>query len=163
MYRSEHDRPAFGWRTAGRHLTRPIQCPEWGLPQKPAKVCRNQKSKRDIEGIKSFTAGLRFYDMRHHAITELSESQASDQTIMCTAGHIDPRMLAHCRHVRLQRKRQALDAISGDFSELFVTKPVTSGIAPAVANSQVIEKVGGRQGIRTPGLIVANDALSQLS
>jgi len=27
----------------------------------------------------------------------------------------------------------------------------------------VVENFGGRQGIRTPGLIVANDALSQLS
>jgi len=27
----------------------------------------------------------------------------------------------------------------------------------------MIENFGGRQGIRTPGLIVANDALSQLS
>jgi len=26
-----------------------------------------------------------------------------------------------------------------------------------------VENFGGRQGIRTPGLIVANDALSQLS
>jgi hypothetical protein len=29
--------------------------------------------------------------------------------------------------------------------------------------TQVTEKIGGREGIRTPGLLVANEALSQLS
>ena len=49
---------------------------------------------------------------RHHAITELAESQASDQTIMAIAGHVSPRMLAHYSHVRLEAKRNALDALS---------------------------------------------------
>ena len=35
--------------------------------------------------------GLRFHDLRHHAITELAESQASERTIMAIAGHISPR------------------------------------------------------------------------
>jgi hypothetical protein len=35
--------------------------------------------------------GLRFHDLRHQAITELAESQASDQTIMSVAGHVSPR------------------------------------------------------------------------
>src|SRR5258707_4514241 len=30
-------------------------------------------------------------------------------------------------------------------------------------SGEVVENVGGREGIRTPGLIVANEALSQLS
>ena len=39
----------------------------------------------------------------------------------------------------------------------------TNPPAKLLPESQVVENFGGRQGIRTPGLIVANDALSQLS
>jgi integrase len=62
--------------------------------------------------MKSPTAGLRFHDLRHHAVTELAESQASDQTIMAIAGHVSPRILAHYSHVRMDAKRKALDALA---------------------------------------------------
>lgn len=62
--------------------------------------------------MKSPTAGLRFHDLRHQAITEHAESQAIDQTIMAIAGHVSPRMLAHYSHVRLDEKRKAQDALS---------------------------------------------------
>ena len=78
--------------------------------QAPGKICR--KCKADIHELNSPGAGLRFHDLRHHAITELAESQASDQTIMAIAGHVSPKMLALYSHVRLGAKRQALDALS---------------------------------------------------
>jgi len=65
-----------------------------------------------MKGIKSPLSGLRFHDLRHHAITELAESQASDSTIMAIAGHVSPEMLQHYSHVRIQAKRTALDGIS---------------------------------------------------
>jgi integrase len=65
-----------------------------------------------MHGIKSPLAGLRFHDPRHSAITKLSESQASDQTIMAIAGHLSREMLEHYNHVRLAAKRAALEAIS---------------------------------------------------
>jgi hypothetical protein len=43
---------------------------------------------------------------------ELAESLASDQTIMAIAGHVSAKMLAHYSHVRLEAKRNALEAIS---------------------------------------------------
>ena len=55
--------------------------------------------------------GLRFHDLRHHAITELAEFQASDSTIMAIAGHADPKVLAHYSHVPLEAKRKALDRL----------------------------------------------------
>ena len=67
----------------------------------------------DISKIKSPTHGLQFHDLRHHAITELAESQASDPTIMMIAGHVSSRMPAHYTHVRMDAKRKALDALSG--------------------------------------------------
>src|SRR5439155_3283421 len=76
-------RPMASWRTAWRNLRNTA-----GLPN------------------------LRFHDLRHHAITELAESQASDSTVMAIAGHASPKMLQHYPHVRLQAKRTALDALS---------------------------------------------------
>jgi len=65
-----------------------------------------------MKDVKSLLAGLRFHDLRHHAITELAESQASDGTIMAIAGHVSPKMLQHYSHIRIQAKRTALDSIS---------------------------------------------------
>src|SRR5271157_2550891 len=56
--------------------------------------------------------GLRFNDLRHHAITELAESQVSDQTIMAIAGHVSQKMLARYSHVRSEARRQAVMALS---------------------------------------------------
>ena len=104
--------PQTSWRTAWRNLTRLITCPACGTDQNPGKVCSNEKCGAEIEKVKSPLAGLRFHDLRHHAVTELAESQASDSTIMAIAGHVSPKMLAHYSHVRLQAKRTALDALS---------------------------------------------------
>jgi hypothetical protein len=86
-------KPMTGWRSAWRSMTRAIHCPACDLLQQPADVCANEQCKADINKVKSPLHGLRFHDLRHHAITELSEGQASDQTIMSIAGHISPRML----------------------------------------------------------------------
>jgi integrase len=115
--RVEPARPMKSWRSAWRSLTRAAGL--WGL---------------------------RFHDMRHHAITELSESEASDQTIMSIAGHVSPRMLAHYSHVRLEAKRRARDALSRKPSELtkersrrggYGTYNVTNGERANTAEPQV--------------------------
>ena len=54
-----------------------------------------------MRGIKSTTAGLRFHDLGHHAITELAESQTSESVIMGIAGHVSREMLEHYSHIRL--------------------------------------------------------------
>jgi len=46
------------------------------------------------------------------AITELAESQVSDQTIMAIAGHVSQKMLARDSHVRSEARRQAVAALS---------------------------------------------------
>jgi integrase len=96
--RPDPTKPMSTWRTAWRRMTRTA-----GLP------------------------GLRFHDLRHHAITELAESSTSDQTIMSIAGHVSARMLAHYSHVRLEAKRAALDGLSRiDFEAGYVTIDVTN-------------------------------------
>jgi len=102
-------RPMKSWRTAWRRLTRAIQCAGCGLLQNPGEIC--SKCKVDTSEQKSPFTGFRFHDLRHQAITELAESKASDQTIMAIAGHVSKKMLQHYSHVRLDAKRNALDAL----------------------------------------------------
>ena len=152
-------RPMTGWRSAWRSLTRAIECPECGLLQGPAKECANEKCKADIHTLRSPLHSLRFHDLRHHAITELAESQASERTIMSIAGHISPRMLDHYSHVRIQAKRDALDALSrksaGKSESLtggYGTKNDTNQPDSPVPFSQPLEKNGGDDGTRTRDL-----------
>jgi integrase len=53
----------------------------------------------------------RLHDSRHTLITELAESGAGDQTIMDIAGHVSRQMLQHYSHIRMQAKREALEAV----------------------------------------------------
>jgi integrase len=52
----------------------------------------------------------RWHDNRHTLITELAESGAGDETIMQIAGHVSRQMLRHYSHIRMNAKRDALDA-----------------------------------------------------
>jgi integrase len=151
--RIDPTRPQTTWRTAWRKLTRAVQCPACGLLQNPADKCCNEECGVDISKVKSPLAGLRFHDLRHHAITELAESQASDQTVMAIAGHVSPKMLAHYSHVRLDAKRHALDAISsGGSTGSYGTNNDTNAPPAPKPGPQVIETNGRPVGARTPDL-----------
>src|SRR5215471_12540590 len=103
-------------------------------------TCLNQRCNADIRGLRSPLHGLRFHDLRHHAITELSESQASDQTIMSIAGHVSAKMLGHYSHVRLDAKRKALDDLFGGGSGVgYDKKHDTNSMNHSNATCQAIE------------------------
>jgi integrase len=73
------------------------------------------------------TAGIpgpRFHDLRHQAIAELAESQASDATIKAIAGHVSQQMLEHYSHIRLELKRQELDGLGTWRSEKGNKSPI---------------------------------------
>ena len=95
-------------------------------PLTPQKSWRSAwRSLRKAAGLKH----LRFHDLRHHAITELAESEASDQTIMSIAGHVSREMLEHYSHIRLDAKRQAVEALSqGGKTSGHVTNHVKNAI-----------------------------------
>jgi integrase len=118
-------RPMKSWRTAWRRLTRAIQCAACGLLQNPGEQC--SKCEADIRKLKSPFTGFRFHDLRHQAITELAESKASDQTIMSIAGHVSQKMLQHYSHLRMDAKRNALDALT--------MKPASKGNSMDTNNS----------------------------
>ena len=90
---------------------------------------------------------------------------------MSIAGHVSGAMLRHYSHVRLGAKRRALDALSSsvptdgssaEFERCCVTNPVTIEGTEERSASQTNEKFGGREGIRTPGLLVANEEKSNI-
>jgi integrase len=108
--RIDPTRSIKSWRTAWRKLTRAIQCVGCGLLQNPGEICVGCEA--SIAKLKSPFQGFRFHDLRHQAITELAESKASDSTIMSIAGHVSRKMLALYSHVRLDAKRNALDALT---------------------------------------------------
>jgi integrase len=64
---------------------------------------RNVRDRAGVEG--------RWHDARHTLITELAESGAGDQTIMDIAGHVSKQMLSRYSHIRMEAKRNALEAI----------------------------------------------------
>ncbi len=55
--------------------------------------------------------GLRFHDLRHTVITELAEMGVADHVLESISGHPLRRMLEHYSHIRIDAKRQALDAL----------------------------------------------------
>jgi integrase len=149
-------RPQTTWRTSWRHLTRVVSCPACKRLQNPADECSNPECTAPIKGIRSPLAGLRFHDLRHHAITELAESQASDSTVMSIAGHVSPKMLQHYSHVRLQAKRTALDSLSmsrpvasdfGGKTEGYDTKSDTNVSPDAIPMPHVIDSLVELSGI----------------
>jgi hypothetical protein len=54
---------------------------------------------------------LRFHDLRHTAITEQAEMGVADHVLESITGHLSRRMLEHYSHIRIDAKRQALDAL----------------------------------------------------
>ncbi len=160
------------FRTAWRNLTKAIQCPACEKLQPPADICTNGKCKAKIQGIKSPLDGLRFHDLRHHAITELAEARVSDQTIMAIAGHVSPKMLARYSHVRTEARRQAVEALSArpKSHEIAVTHVIgydtnndtkrrgTEALAP-----EVIERMVGPCGLEPQTSSVSRKRSSQLS
>ena len=114
-------KPMSTWRTAWRRITK-----EAGLP------------------------GLRFHDLRHHAITELAESLTSDAVTKSIAGHVSQRMLDHYSHVRIEAKRKALDALSGGVWGGVTSQSTSQNSMPI---PQVIDKFGGADETRTRDLL----------
>ena len=63
--------------------------------------------------------GLRFHDLRHHAITEMLENGVPEQMVMEIAGHVSLRMLKRYSHIRMSAKRSAVDCLNTSS----ITKP----------------------------------------
>ena len=81
---------------------------------------------RDEAGL----PGLRFHDLRHTVITELAEMGVADHVMESITGHLSRKMLEHYSHIRIDAKRQALDALDAMHAEEQAARP---GVVEAVA------------------------------
>ena len=105
------------------------------------------------------------HTLRHTALSRMIEQGYDDYTVMAISGHSSTRMLARYTHPTEQRKLAALET----FAPIVVTSWAQSNDAETVQKNDAEKTasfqdfIGGRQGIRTPDLSVANAALSQLS
>ncbi|MEY2414295.1 MAG: hypothetical protein QOD84_2901 [Acidobacteriaceae bacterium] len=84
---------------------------------------------------KAGLAGFRFHDLRHCAITQLAENGTSDSTIMAIAGHVSRRMLERYSHVRMEAKRNAMEALAAStklagYDTTHDTKAAASSLRP---------------------------------
>jgi hypothetical protein len=126
----------------------------------------------DVRPRQSLLAGLRFHDLRHHAITELAESQVSDQTIMAVAGHISHRMPGRYSHVRGEARRQAVSALSArptgawfrtDRTVSYDTNNDTNASGPGTPATEVVEEMVGSWGLEPQTSTVSRWRSNQLS
>ncbi len=121
-------------------------------PKTPQKSWRSAwRSLRKAAGLRD----LRFHDLRHHAITELAESQASERTIMSVAGHVSRQMLEHYSHIRLDAKRQAVEALSqrGKTSGQVTNHVTNAGVSQSPESATERKDWSGREdlNLRPPG------------
>jgi integrase len=126
-----HGKKMLGLRQSSFDPTRPIG--SWK---------KAWRKLRDKAGL----SGLRFHDLRHHAVTELAESGASEQTILAIAGHVSRRMLERYSHIRLEAKRNALEALSLKSRESNGTKYGTKTDSPFLQSPILGTKMVGACG-----------------
>ena len=103
---------------------------------------------------------MTIHTLRHTALSRMIASGYDDHTVMAISGHSSTRMLARYTHPTEERKIGALNV------PWLSTKRAHDSTDDAATDSELAEllgKVGGRQGDRTPDLCIANAALSQLS
>lgn len=71
---------------------------------------------------KAAGVSCRLHDLRHTALTKLAEAGVPESTMLAIAGHTPRAMLERYSHVRLNAKREAVEALRG---------PADSGRVPA--------------------------------
>lgn len=78
----------------------------------PNRHCTTCKSAWKNLTLAAALPGLRPYDMRHTAVTDILQlGDVSEETAKSIAGHISQRILRTYSHIRLDAKRAALDAL----------------------------------------------------
>jgi len=97
------------------------------LPIDPERPCTTLKhsweSVRRAAGVR-----CRFHDLRHTAITRMLEAGAPEHAVRALAGHVSPKMLERYAHMRLEVKRQAVQAL--ELPELEVPATISATLGP---------------------------------
>jgi integrase len=105
---------ASGWKTA------------WQSLREEAAKADKKKRREAMPKLSK----VRFYDLRHQAITEMLEAGIPEGVIREVAGHVDPAMTRYYSHPRLAARRAAVEALS-------IVKPTT---IPALSKGSYVTK-----------------------
>jgi len=97
----------------------------------------NVRQRADVKGW--------LHDTRHTLITELAESGAGEETIMDIAAHVSRQMLRHYRHIRMEAKREALEALWRKGQETISRK--AEGAEPVQDSSPVLLSASAVEGV----------------
>ena len=111
---------------------------------------------RDAAGLPRF----RFHDLRHTVITELAELGVADHVLESISGHLSRRMLEHYSHIRIDAKRQALDALDESRRDAD-NSDGTSGDGDADSNGDGPE--APKNGVEIPLLVALSESLTSQS
>jgi integrase len=77
-------------------------------PLRPATTLKTSwESVRNAAGL-----NCRFHDLRHTALTQMAEAGVPESTMMALAGHMSRAMLERYSHVRINAKREAVEAMA---------------------------------------------------
>jgi integrase len=103
------------------------------------RTLRKDAAKEDKDGGREAMprlANLRFYDLRHQAITEMLEAGIPEGVIREVAGHFDAAMTRHYSHPRLAARRAAMEALmttkTQEFPGGYVTTHVTKALPEGI-------------------------------
>jgi hypothetical protein len=111
---------------------------------------------RDAAGLPRF----RFHDLRHTVITELAELGIADHVLESISGHLSRRMLEHYSHIRIDAKRQALDALDKSRRDAH-NSGGASGDAAGDRNGDSTETP--KNGVEVPLLVALSESLTSQS
>ena len=117
---------------------------------------------RIVDRAEITTGDVTLHTLRHTALSRMIAAGFDDYTVMEISGHSTTRMLARYTHPTARRKVAALESIDADLVTNW-SQPRDDDAATDPELAELLRKVGGRQGDRTPDLCIANAALSQLS
>lgn len=136
--RVEPERPMRDWRSAWRSL------------RKFAGAANRSKGWEAMPRL----AKLRFYDLRHQAITEMLEAGTPEGMIREIAGYVDPAMTQYYSHPRLAARRAAVETLTrGEMPTdcgSYIANDVTKRLTDGNYDSQLIESNGTPGRIQTP-------------
>jgi integrase len=113
---------------------------------------------REKAGVKG-----RWHDNRDTLITELAESGAGDQTIMDIAGHVSKQMLKHYSHIRMEAKRNALEAIVQKNTKTAADEAEKQQCAEVLTTRQRFEEGSLQKSLQSVDFAAHRGVISRLS
>ncbi len=106
----------------------------FGFPKAPD-VTRPTLSLKKVWTTVRKNAGVqcRFHDLRHTAATKMAEAAVPESTMLAIMGHMSRAMLERYSHIRMQAKREAVEALT--------TRPKAQKREMITTKSTTLEKV----------------------